>query len=660
MKRFILVMTLLFSVFSFALRAEEEAPANTSPLPFWGIDLKDFYADTPRPISVPGAGGVLNYYWYWTFQFKFVTNLEELKSHYEKMATKLETAAVPEEAKMLHRNIARLESTIKEIKYTKFNAIIYTGNGEMIPDNSNSVIRNLVEREAQRKLYTTKEISHLNLPDVPITNDPKYGDGRWVYGVAIFNNLPEDTRKFEIRVSGLGKRILPMYMPGRLFYPADTLSITSAIRPTMRRSLRYFYTKIGQGPELAMTPVRYETRKAEWIWIWPMQIYAGRFREINVERTSGLKRRYIYAPYYIWNNTHLPQPVTVVKAGFIEDITWGGEKLNISMLDDGGTDARWKLQALDVIRQRLDSGEEKEFIAEHETYPVKYTSVNMEDYYREKLKLDYIPAEMSEAEAEDLRQKLTTSDRVIKLTEELDKRKEEDVERKVKYMPADPERARLYSGTIEPGKIVTGVFIVRWGVDDLNETLDQLITQMQSQALMAFPADDRPLLAAYYKLLKPSGNVDAPWTRPADPTRDVILKMLLEQAKIELSAKSIEVIDDDVQRYGGLAPLGALFNYLAWEKLNQRAEKSGVTDCFFEVKTTSNANASETASINCHYQRYLPTERLPLASIPDKFKDEGTKAGISEKSRKKKEAAAGEAAGEDGTGEKENEPEELW
>lgn len=651
MKRSILALgSLLLAVLAvgatLTARAEDgqSAPgAQSGALPFWGIDLKDFYADTPRPISVPGAGGVLDHYWYWTFKFKFVTNLEELKKHYEAVCKELEKGTGADEAEMLRKNIARIEETIKHIERTRLYATVYADNGAMLTDSGNEVIRNLAEKEVGRRLYTTKEIATLNLNEVPESRDPDNGNGRWVYGVAVFGSLPMDVREFEIRISGLGKRILPMFMPGRLFYPASTLSMSEAIQPTMRRNLRYFYRKIGQTAELGLTPVKYEGRKAEWLWMWPMQIYLGRYREVEIERASGLKRRYVYAPYYVWNNTHLPQPLTVVKAGLSEDIVWGGEKIAVTMTDDGGADERWKLQVADRIQQRLESGEEKEYAGKYEAYPVRYSSVDLEQYYKDTLKIDYIP-EGTDDEKSALRDKLKNNDTVAKLTDVLDKRKAEDIERKLKFLP-EGDRSRLYSGTIEAGKIVTGVLIVRWGVEDLNATVDELIARLRLQSLMGKPADDLPLLAGYNAMMKAQGSPDAPWTRPAGPTREAVVTMLVQKAAAELKEKNIEVTEDDTQRYGTLAPIGVLLNHLAWARLVERAEKNGATDGFFEVRVGDMKSGTESSTLISYFQRFLPKEHAPLPPIPDDFKDEGSQHGISKGAIK---ALGGAAAAGDG------------
>lgn len=630
------------------------AGADSNPLPFWGIDLADFHAGTPRPISIPGTGGALDYYWYWPFKFRFNTNLQEMRKHYDRMSAKLTSSGADDEVEMLRRNIERIDQTIKTIDHTKLYVTVYTDSGELLADNGNLVVRNLVERELGKKVYTAKEISGLDLNTIEDTFDPEYGKGKWISGVAIFNNIPANARQFEIRVSGLGKRLMPLFLPGRLLYPESTLEMANAFRPTMRRDMRYFYRRIGQSPEARLTPVEYEGRKAEWIWIWPMEVFVGRYREVEVERTSGLKRKYVYAPYCLWNNTHLPQKIEVKRAGFSEEVIWGGEKIRVTIADNGDTDSRWKIQVMDKIKARMDGGEEKSFAEKYETYPVLFSATYIKKYVdlKEYYEKDY-PGKNYDPKDPEVRRNI---DSVIeKHREELsEKLKASDLEHKSKILPEGLEN-RLYKGVIESGKTARGVFIVRWGIENLDELLNILIARLQSESIAGVPADAKPLLLAYNKILKPNPNPEAAWARPSEPDRDKIVQMLVELAQKEIKEKNIEVGEEDAQRYGALAPLGVLLNQYAWDRLSERAEKTQTTDVFFEVVTTA---APESAHIASRFQRFLPVDRDPLPEPPDDFKDEGTKFGVSkgslEDELKKK---GGEKKDE---GEKKEAAEEAW
>lgn len=628
MKRFILSL-LFLSVFAGVLRAAE-AEEEKSPLPFWGINSKDFYADTPRPISIPGAAGALDYYWYWTFKFKFNTNLDELKRHYEEANKRLDKVAATSEVEMLQLDIQRIERTLQEVNNIRMYVTLSTDTGQNVANTSDLVVRNLVEKQLGKKLYTTLEIANLKVNDIEETYDPEYGKGRWVSGIAVFPELPQDVRQFEIRVNGLGKRILPLFLPGRPFYPESTVKMETALQPTMRRSLRYFYRRIGQGAEVRMTPVMSEERRRDWLWIWPLQIQAGRFRELDIERASGLKRKYIYAPYYIHNNTHVPQRMEVVEAGFAEDIEWGGESLRIIISEKGDTDARWKVQALREIEKRLSGGAEEEFARANEAYPITLTDVDMEKYYRENFKdsagnpLEYIPSDPQvQEDRQALIDSLKAANQSGKMAKELEDQKSADIQRKLKFLPEDGA-PRLFKGTIEPGKLASGLFIIHWGVDDLDAVVTTLIKRLQAQAINSAPAADKALLAEYAKLCKENPNPDAPWARPAEPPRSAIEKMLVEQATAALQEKGVEVTEEDAQRYGALAPVGAWINYLAWQRLVSRADEKGITDAYFKVITS---DTPEMAVISSSYRKFLAPEREALPEIPDEFKDEGTRAG---------------------------------
>ena len=629
MKR--LILSLLFlSVFAGGLLAAE-AEEERSPLPFWGINSRDFYADTPRPVSIPGAAGALDYYWYWTFKFKFNTNLEELKRHYQSASKRLERVAAENEAEMLQLDIQRIERTLQEVNNIRIYITLNTDTGENVANTSNLVVRNLVEKQLGRKLHTTLEIANLKIDDIEETYDPEYGKGKWVNGIAVFPELPQSVRRFEIRVNGLGKRILPLFLPGRPFYPESTVSMETALQPTMRRSLRYFYRRIGQGAEVRMTPVMNEERRRDWLWIWPLQIQVGHYRELDIERASGLKRKYIYAPYYIHNNTHIPQRMEVVEAGIAQDIEWGGERLRVVFAEKGDTDARWKLQAFREIENRLASGAEEEFSRANESFPITLTDIDMEKYYRENFRdgegnpFEYIPSDPQvQEDRQALIDTLKAANQSGKMAKELEERKSADIQRKLKFLPENGA-SRLFKGTIQPGKLVTGLFIVQWGVDDLDAVITTLIKRLQAQAINAVPASDKALLTEYIKLCRENPNPAAPWARPAEPPRSVIENMLIGQAAAALQEKGVEVTGEDAQRYGALAPIGAWINYLAWQRLASRAQEQGITDAYFKI---INIEAPEVAVISSSFRKFLASEREPLPEIPDEFRDEGTRAGI--------------------------------
>lgn len=630
MKRFYLL--LLFVLLSMRVGA---VAGEKSALPFWGINLSSFHASTPRAISIPGAHGQLDYYWYWTFKFKYNTNLHELRKHYTRMLEKLEQSGADEEIQVVKDNIRRIDATLKKVTSTKLHVSLRTDTGEKIADGGNLVVRNLVERKLGRKLYTAREISHLDLNKVKESYDPDYGKGRWVEGIAVFSGVPSTAREFQLDISGLGKRILPQFLPGNLLYPAKSLEMENSMRPTMARVVKYFYRKIGQGAEIGLTPVKFEGRKIEWVWIWSMQIGVGRFREITIKRASGLTRKYVYAPYYIWNNTHKDQEISVLKAGFSEQVKWGGERFGVNILDDGGIDARWKLQVVDEVKKRIASGAEKKFAQKHEAYPVVYTSVDMPKYYKDKLGIEYIPSDPQvQKDKAALKRTLKSSDRIMKMRRELQGRKNKDVERKSKFMPVEGQ-GRLFTGIIQSGKIVRGLMVVRWGVDDINSIVAEIISSLKAKSLTGYPAKRGTLLAKYNKLRSKSKTPKMAWTRPQEPDDEAVVMMLVETAQKDIKKMKLKVEPDDIRRYGKLAPVAVLLNRLAWDELAARADKKQITDAFFEVAVNG---VTESSTILSRFQSFMPKERERIPTPPDEFREEGTQSGISKGSVEDKKA----------------------
>lgn len=622
MKRFYLL--LLFLV-SFCVSAQDSN--ETSVLPFWGINISDFHASAPQAVSIPGSKGNLDYYWCWTFKFKYNTNLHELKKHYTEMIERLKQNGADDEAEVIENNIKRIDTSIENIKGTKLHISLLADDGEKINDTGDLIARNILERKLGKKLYTTREISRLDLNSVEESYDRDYGKGKWVEGVAVFSSVPDSTRLFEIKVSGLGKRQLPLFLPGSLLYPASTLEYENAFRPTMQRVLTYQYRKIGQAAALGLTPVQFEGRNVVWEWLWPLQVITGRFREAEVSRLSGLKRKYVYIPYYIWNNTHKDQTMKVLKAGIVEEVVWGGEKMSVVMLDNGGTDARWTKQVYDIISERVSDGTEKQFAAKNENYPVKYSAVNMQDYYTKNLRIEYIPQDPQvQADKNALQSTLKSSDRIVKMQKALDELKAKDIERKSEFLPKSSD-TRLFDGTIGSGKIVTGVLIIRWGVEDAAKLVGELISALQAKSLVGRSDGDNKLLAEYNKLCKKIRVPGMAWTRPSEPDRSVVVQMLDRVAREELKEKGIDIADEDVRRYGNLAPVAVLINNLAWDEMVARADKKSITDTFFEVKT---GGAVEDSVISTRFQKFLPNEREALPTPPDKFAKEGTKEGVGE------------------------------
>ncbi|GHV20355.1 hypothetical protein AGMMS49959_07500 [Planctomycetales bacterium] len=631
---------------------------------FWNISTADFYAGTPRPISVPGIDGKIEYYWYWTFRFRYKTNLEVLADYQERIKDALSKSSA-NEAFALNRTITRLRETMKKIdaggNYSPTNMTgdelleqlrwrlamfisLRTDTGQVLNDLNSGIIRHLVERREGKRFYTAAEIQRLQKKDIPETYDPDHGSGRWVNGVAIFSGLKPQTREFEIRVVGLGQRLRPNYFPDRLIYaPRETTNSQKAMsRPLLRRAMRFFYHKIGQSGEAQLDNIIAVRRANDWLWAWSLQVYLGRFRELELERNpeladiAPLKRRYVYFPYFIGNHTPDDREFRVRDAGIFADVEWGGEKIRVVAFDDGGADARWKELAERQIRSRLDNGEEKDFAFEYESYPVTFEGVDVEDYYRKNFPdLPYLPADA----ARGLREELTSEQKKVgaSIYNDLNARKNSDIERKGNFVLKSP---RLFAGKIPAGKVVNGVAIIRWGVTDLNRLLDDLTARLAIAAITAPAAEEGTLLGVYQRLQAEKNLGKA--TNIA-PEKSAVLAALTALAEKELADGDATISDDDRARYGTLAPIGVWLGNLAWEKINERADKNGATDAFFQVQVDG---ANDLAYVSQRFQQFLPAEGLPPTAPPDSFSEAALQA-------------AGNFVEEEAT-EKKNEVEDDW
>lgn len=587
------------------------------PLRFWGIGISEFYAERPSAISIPDTGGHLNYYWYWPFKFRVHTNLEELDGYIDEKMPELVDDQMRQNLQRYQRMI---RETLREARHLPLYVVTHTEQGQILPDTSNRVIRNAIERRVGRELQTVKEIAEMNLREVPVTHDMEHGMGKWVHGVAIFDALESKTRFFDILVYGMGRRIVPHYEPGHILFPVEQLHKDEALNPNLRRCFRFKYHRIGQSGFPQLNTIKFLGRREEWAWHWPPQIYVGRARTIEVERRSGLglSRRYFYVPYRIWNNTNDVQKIEVERAGLVQDVMWRGEPVRLTMYDIGEADSLWKTQAMRIIRQEVESGAALRFALEQETFAVKLDRERLIETYRnwspspdgpfpyETQTIEYIPTDVREVNnPQELEARLRNSALMRERMEALEARRQGDAKAKADLLPTEEDRR--FKGNIPPGKFVRGIIITREGIENLDEVIDAIITRLQTQALTGVSPENRPLLEAYLGIRRENPNPERLWEQPPEPSRDEICQLLIRLANEDLRAAGVNVTEEDAHRYGENAPIGAYLNHLAMEQMRARAAEN-LIDTFFEVRWDG---VIDRASFVTNFKRLLPAEREP-------------------------------------------------
>lgn len=587
------------------------------PLRFWGIGISEFHAERPSTISISDTGGHLNYYWYWPFKFRVRTNLEELDTYIEERMPSL----VDDQARINFQNYQRMiRETLQEAKHLPVYIVTHTEQGQILPDTSNRVIRNAIERKVGRRLQTVKEIAEMDLHTVEATRDPDHGMGKWVYGVAIFDAMDPKTRMFDILVYGMGRRIVPHYEPGHVLFPVDQLHRDNALNPSLRRCFRYKYHRIGQSGFPQLNTIQSLGRAEEWVWLWPPQIYVGKARTIQVQRRSGLglERPYLYVPYRIWNNTNDVQNLDVVRAGLVQDVTWRGEPVRLTMYDIGEADSLWKTQAMRIIREEVESGAAGRFALEHETDAVQVDRNQLIETYRrwspgpdspmayETQTVEYIPTDRHEvSNPQELDMRLRNNALLKEALEAMEERRRADARAKADLLPTEEDRQ--FKGNIPPGKFVRGLIVTRQGVEDLDAVIDALIARLQTHALTGIASENRPLLAAYLGIRPENPNPERLWEQPPEPSRDEICQLLIRLASEDLAAAGGVVTEEDQHRYGENAPIGAYLNHLAMERMRERASEN-LIDTFFEVRWDG---VIDRAAFVTNFKRPLPEERDP-------------------------------------------------
>ena len=542
------------------------------PVSFWEIGISRFHAQIPRPIALPKRTGEPAVYWYWPFQFDVITNLDDAKAFIEDMMPKLQS----EQDKEYYReHLKRIERTLNQPRRIRLFIVCHTDTGQILTDMANSEMRNLVERKIIKgNLQTCLEISQRELQP-----------GETVRGVAIFPNIEPAVKYFEIRVYGLGKRIVPSYEPGEL------LCHDNIFDATMRRALRFSYHRYGNTSE-HLDAVEERERKADWIWLWPTQIFAGRFRSIVIDdRDTGLRdeagspivlrREYRYVPYKVWNNTSMPQSLDILKAGIYVDVVWRGERLRLRMPDIGEPDDFWKTQVDRHIRASVAEGKEKELVMKHEI---------MEKVLEEFQKAIDNPA--------------------------LPERHQESAKKSVEAILADaaakadilsPRGPRHFHGILQPAEQVKGLIIVRWTVDDLPGIVARLADSLRSRAIAGAKEEENSEMLKAYIAIRPQPPADyPPKLRLPEPDRAAVEDLLIRLAEEDLKAQfpeQAEPPDDSKRLYGKLAPIGHLLNLLATAAAQKRADESSVVDVYFEARWDG---VFDRASFPCNFKRVLP------------------------------------------------------
>jgi hypothetical protein len=565
----LLLALLLFS--AGFLRAEDEAeetftrapaPRLEQPeqgvLPFWEIGLAGLKIQTPRPFVVPSESGEPTYFWYWTYSFTAKTNLERLRDYLKQQMPNVQESA----QEQYENHLAKLEKTISQTKMLKDLAIVmHTDTGQIIPDTSSTAVRNMLEKHLRQELMTSTELAAKVLKEDEIIN-----------AVAIFPALAPEVKKFEIRVYGLGKRFVPKYEPGKLMY------VNNVFDSTLVRALRYSYSKTGGGQDDFLDPIDLESKIASWVWIWPPQVVAGHARKIDIERAPyekeqpGLIRQYRYIPYKIHNNTSEPQPFEVISAGLAVKTEWQGERILFRMTDIGEADDFWKTQVMRKIKEQVESGEEATLVNEVER-----------------------PGVGAEGEAV-----------------------EADLKAKADIYPVGKERH--FRGVIAPEDIVKGLIIIRWGLDDIEAVVDDIVAKLRIKS-MVLGKDEEPqgeLLKAYEALRTPVSEDTKKWQRTPEPPKEQVIEVILKVAQEDLDknyADNNQPTDDEKRRYGEkLGPLGHLLNILADERVTLRMngdpdanppKLGGNIDVFFEVKWDG---VCDSATFPSNFKRQLPTK----------------------------------------------------
>lgn len=333
----ILIFCLILQISAGFMFAEEE---NSDGLGFWQISPSEFQAGEPFILQEPVPGKTTGFCYVWPFSFKCKTSLNNVLNHLKQQLAQVRNDSKKEE--MLQRSIQKVENELKgEFPKLRFFISLYTETDKSYNDISSSLIRNMAERRLHKKLLTVSDIASADLTE-----------GETVDGVAIFQDVDPEADKFEIRVMGLGKRIVPSYYPGHI------LKAGLPYKAKLRKALRFAYERPGDAATRAAAKVTLVSRTNEWVWLWANEIYPMRSQAFTLERSidgddgeTKLVYNFKYFPYEIFNSTPDKRSISVKEAGISVKVKWQGMPLYVNIVEDAEkTDFR-KSQALKKLKE---------------------------------------------------------------------------------------------------------------------------------------------------------------------------------------------------------------------------------------------------------------------------------------------------------------------
>jgi len=363
-----------------------EESESRQDLGFWDLGVSNFESEVPIVVKSPVPGNGADFYYVWPFRFRNSISLVRVLDHMRSMLAKTGKDVSDEERRaLIQRLIAKLEEeieigpnrsrlqllysqlkkmktanndgelqdTIERVKSelehaagnVKMRVSLIANEGSTSHDISSELIRNLalptlikggIFREhwnGRPNFLTTMELATRSLAKDEI-----------VLGVAIFPEIDPRADAFEIRVSGLGRRIVPSYYPGHL------MKLGLPYDAKLRKVFRFFYTRPGDQRDRHLDDVYFSSRKSEWIWLWASEIYPRLSEEIVIERSQGLKYLYRYIPYEVFNSTPDPQELRIIAAGLAPQVEWHGCELVVKMVEDATTQDFHQSQAVRKLR----------------------------------------------------------------------------------------------------------------------------------------------------------------------------------------------------------------------------------------------------------------------------------------------------------------------